>query len=91
MNVVCKIEHIKKEPWSLLRKKSPQNSPLNFFFRFDIKKKLSCHIAVKFHDSHTHEEEKKTKTGNISSPLFGGELFFFSFFAALFTDHIVDV
>lgn len=31
MNVVCKIEHIKK-PWSLLQKKVPQIPPSNFFF-----------------------------------------------------------
>lgn len=34
MNVVCKIEHIKK-PWSLLqKKKSPQKFPPQFFFLF---------------------------------------------------------
>jgi hypothetical protein len=75
MNVVCKIEHIKKTmvPPSK-EKKVPKNSPLKFFsFCFDIKKKiqLSCHIAVKFHDSHKHEGKKLKK--DLSSPFFEGE------------------
>jgi hypothetical protein len=55
-------------------KKSPK-IPLSIFFsfRFDIKKtlQLSCHIAVKFHDSHKHEEKKLKK--DLSSPFFEGE------------------
>jgi hypothetical protein len=56
-------------------KKVPKNSPPQFFsfFCFDIKKKLqlSCHIAVKFHDSHKHEGKKLKK--DLSSPFFEGE------------------
>jgi len=75
MNVVCKIEHIKK-PWSLLqkKKKSPKIPPsIFFFFSFWHKEKLqlSCHIAVKFHDSHKHEGKKLKK--DLSSPFFEGE------------------
>jgi len=54
-------------------KKSPKIPPSIFFpFRFDIKKlQLSCHIAVKFHDSHKHEGKKLKK--DLSSPFFEGE------------------
>ena len=94
MNVVCKIEHIKK-PWSLLqKKKSPQKFPPQFFFsfRFDIKKHYNlAAISLSNFMILTNTREKNWK--KICPPLFlrGRILVFISFFAALFTDHIVDV
>ena len=88
MNVVCKIEHIKKTmiPPSK-EKKGPKKSPLNFFsfFHFDIKKNYNlAAISLSNFMILTNTREKNWK--KICPPLFlrGRILVFISFFCSTF-------